>query len=100
MPCPFGVNIPMCFSLYNDYHISTSSMITRGMYGGMLMGGIGGAPRADASLCHNCGKCALACPQKIAIPSELKKVNSTLGGLRTKLLMPIVRMMFSSEIKE
>jgi len=98
MPCPSGVNIPMCFSLYNDYHMGTSSLLTRGMYGAMLMGGMG--VRADASLCRDCGKCAKACPQKIAIPSELKNVNSTLGGLRTKILMPIVRMMFSSEVKE
>jgi uncharacterized protein len=99
MPCPSGVNIPMCFSMYNDYHMGISSLITRGMYGGMLMGGMGGK-RADASLCKDCGKCATACPQKIAIPSELKNVNRTLGGLRTKLLMPLLRMMFSSEVKE
>ena len=78
--------------------MGTSSLLTRGMYGAMLMGGMG--VRADASLCRDCGKCAKACPQKIAIPSELKNVNSTLGGLRTKILMPIVRMMFSSEVKE
>jgi hypothetical protein len=69
------------------------------MYGGMLMGGVM-AGRSDASLCKGCGKCAKACPQHIAIPQELKKVNSTMGGLRTKILMPIVRMMFSSEVKE
>jgi predicted aldo/keto reductase-like oxidoreductase len=99
MPCPSGVNIPQCFSLYNSYFTSGERMTTRGMYGGTLMGGISGT-RSDASLCRDCGKCVKACPQKIAIPSELKKVNRTLGGLRTKLLMPIVRMMFKSEVKE
>ena len=99
MPCPSGVNIPMCLSIYNDYYIGTSRMLARGMYGGMLMGGIMPG-RSDASLCRECGKCANACPQHIAIPQELKKVNSTLGGLRTKILMPIVRMMFSAEVKE
>jgi len=99
MPCPFGVNIPMCFSLYNDYHIGTSRMLARGMYGGMLMGGIMPG-RSDASLCRECGRCEKACPQHIAIPQELKKVNGTLGGFRTKILMPIVRMMFSAEVKE
>jgi predicted aldo/keto reductase-like oxidoreductase len=97
MPCPSGVNIPMCFAQYNDYHMG-NSLMARGFYGMMLMGGMG--TKADASLCTSCGKCAKACPQHIAIPSELKKVNSTLGGLRTKLLMPIVRMMFSAEVKE
>jgi predicted aldo/keto reductase-like oxidoreductase len=99
MPCPFGVNIPQCFSLYNSYFMSGDRITTRGMYGGTLMGGIGGT-RSDASLCKECGKCAKACPQHIAIPTELKKVNRTLGGLRTKILMPIVRMMFKSEVKE
>lgn len=99
MPCPFGVNIPMCFSIYNDYHIGANRIFTRGMYGAMLMGGLM-PERADASLCKACGKCEKACPQHIAIPAELKKVNRTLGGLRTKLLMPVVKMMFTSEVKE
>lgn len=97
MPCPSKVNIPMCFSQYNDYHMG-NSLMARGFYGMMLMGGMG--TKADASLCIACGKCAKACPQHIAIPSELMKVNRTLGGLRTKILMPLVRMMFSSEVKE
>ncbi|MDD1682862.1 MAG: aldo/keto reductase [Methanoregula sp.] len=99
MPCPSGVNIPMCFSLYNDYHIGASRLNTRGMYGAMLMGGLMPG-RSDASLCKECGKCAKACPQHIAIPHELKNVNRTLGGFRTKLLMPVLRMMFRSEVKE
>jgi uncharacterized protein len=97
MPCPSGVNIPMCFSQYNDYHLG-NSLMARGFYGMMLMGGMG--TKADASLCISCGKCAKACPQHIAIPSELQKVNRTLGGLRTKLLLPLVRLMFSPEVKE
>jgi hypothetical protein len=98
MPCPFGVNIPQCFSSYNDYYIGSNHMMTRGMYGMNLMGGMGA--HADASLCRNCGKCVKACPQKIAIPEELKKVRSTLGGLRTKIIIPFIRLMFSSEVKE
>jgi hypothetical protein len=95
--CPSGVNIPMCFSQYNDSHIC-DSLMARGFFGMMLMGGM--RTKADASLCIACGKCEKACPQHIAIPSELKKVNSTLGGLRTKILLPLVRMMFSSELEE
>ena len=98
MPCPFGVNIPQCLFLYNDYSMGGNHLMTRGLYGMGLMGGMG--PRADASLCRSCGKCTKACPQKIAIPDELKKVRSTLGGLRTKILLPFARRMFSSEVKE
>jgi len=99
MPCPSGVNIPQCFSIYNDYYMGNNSLITRGMYGMMLMGAMG-APPTDASLCRNCGNCTKACPQKIAIPEELKKVRSTLGGLRTKIIIPFVKLMFSTEVKE
>jgi len=98
MPCPFGVNIPQCFSMYNDYSMGLNRMMTRGFYGMQLMGGM--AVPADASLCRDCGKCVKACPQKIAIPEELKKVRSTLGGLRTKLMLPLVRLMFSQKVKE
>jgi len=99
MPCPVGVNIPQCFSLYNDYHMGVNSLMTRGMYGMGLMGAIGGTP-AHAALCKNCGKCMKACPQHILIPEELKKVSKTLGGLRTKIMLPLMRMMFQAEVKE
>jgi len=98
MPCPSGVNIPQCFSLYNDYHMGINRLMARGMYGLALMGGMG--THADASLCRACGKCEKACPQKIAIPAELEKVKGTLGGLRTKLLLPLAKLMFSAEVKE
>jgi uncharacterized protein len=98
MPCPFGVNIPQCFSHYNDYNIGLNRIMTRGFYGMQLMGGMG--TPSDASLCRNCGKCVKLCPQNIAIPEELRKVRSTLGGLRTRVLIPFVRLMFSSEVKE
>ncbi|MDD1713815.1 MAG: aldo/keto reductase [Methanoregulaceae archaeon] len=98
MPCPSGVNIPACFSSYNDYHMGGSRIMSRGIYGLRLMGAM--APRADASLCVNCGKCARACPQKIAIPNELNNVRRTLGGLRTKAMIPILKMVFSKKVDE
>jgi len=99
MPCPFGVNIPQCFYLYNDYFMGSNRLMTRGFYGMMLMGGGGGIP-AHAALCKNCGKCMKICPQHIAIPEELKKVSKTLGGFRTKIIIPLGRLMFRTEIKE
>jgi uncharacterized protein len=99
MPCPAGVNIPQCFSLYNTYYMGGSRLIVRGMYGLSLMGVFTGQ-RADASRCRECGKCQKSCPQKIPIMQELKSVNRTLGGLRTKMLMPVVRIMFSGKVKE
>lgn len=99
MPCPFGVNIPQCFSQYNDYSMGGNRLMTHGIYGMMLMGGMTGTP-ADASLCQSCGKCTKACPKEIAVPGKLNNVRSTLDGLRTRLLLPFGRLMFSSEVKE
>jgi predicted aldo/keto reductase-like oxidoreductase len=97
MPCPFGVNIPQNFFIYNSYFMG-NKLMSRGFYGLTLMGGMG--ERADAALCKNCGKCAKACPQKIAIPDELGKVRKILGGLPTKIMIPLAKMMFSAEVKE
>ena len=71
MPCPFGVNIPHCFYLYNDYHMSSNHLMSRGFYGHEPDGRDGAA--SDASLCRNCGRCEKACPQKIAIPEEAEE---------------------------
>jgi hypothetical protein len=98
MPCPSGVNIPHCFSLYNDYyHARINRLISRGMYGIQLMGATGRTP-AHAALCIRCGKCMEACPQHIMIPEELEQVSKTLVGFRTKLIFPLLRLMF--RIKE
>jgi len=98
LPCPEGVNIPQCFYLYNLYSTGQNRLFTRGMYGMNLMGGMG--ERGDAALCRGCGRCIRACPQGIAIPDELAKVRRTLGGLRTRVLLPIARRFFPADIEE
>jgi uncharacterized protein len=96
MPCPFGVNIPQCFTLYNDYHDyhpGFKHLTIRVLYGMGLMGGIGRTP-AHAALCKNCGKCVSHCPQHVMIPEELKKVSKTLGNSRTKMMLPFMRLIW------
>lgn len=98
MPCPFGVNIPQCFYFYNQFHMMKNRVITRGFYGMQLMGGMG--PSADAGLCRQCGKCISACPQKIAIPDELKKVSKTLNSWQTKVILMIAKRIFRAPVQD
>ena len=93
MPCPHGVNIPQCFSFYNQYFTTDRKLKTRVQYGLNLMGVF--SEPADASLCKNCGKCLKICPQQIAIPGELKKVSKQLGGLPTKIPLLGVKLLRS-----
>jgi len=64
MPCPTGVNIPGCFTFYNNY----SMFGKEEMYHRMLQ------PEQRASGCIECGQCENHCPQSIAIIGELKNV--------------------------
>jgi predicted aldo/keto reductase-like oxidoreductase len=85
MPCPYGVNIPSTFRIYNDYYMFGDEQRSRAMYAMMLMGGLTGK-RSDASLCKECKKCMERCPQHIAIPEKLKLVANELGGPKTEAI--------------
>lgn len=78
MPCPYGVDIPECFSLYNNYFIFGGKLKTKFHYiirlGGIL------SDRGNAGLCRNCGKCKKSCPQNLDIPNLLKDVSKTFEG--------------------
>jgi predicted aldo/keto reductase-like oxidoreductase len=68
--CPENIRIGRVFQLYLQHSIwgLTESVRKR-------IGSIGGA---DPSACSGCGACAERCPQKIDVPSELKRVWSAL----------------------
>lgn len=89
MPCPAGVNIPMCFGFYNSKHLFGGNGANL-QYIGFTSGLTGGKP-ANASLCVNCGKCETACPQHIAIRKELRQVVKEMEPLAVRPLMAGVR---------
>ena len=88
MPCPFGVNIPGCFSVYNDKYLlgKKGSRIT---YYQIL--GMGAKNPGFASLCTECGKCERHCPQNIEIRKDLKKVRKEMEGIVFKPILSVVR---------
>jgi uncharacterized protein len=80
IPCPKGVDIPTCFSCYNDREIE-GKFAAIGKY--MMQTSLN-TQAHNASLCSKCGKCELHCPQKISIREELVKVTKALEGFHYK----------------
>ncbi len=71
MPCPAGVDIPVCFRCYNDLY-------TESRYIGFkeyLMCTTLKAKPTSASVCVKCGRCETRCPQKLPIRKELERVR-------------------------
>lgn len=87
MPCPFGVDIPRCFELYNTKYLLEQPV--KAFYW-MQLGGINGKAQ-HASVCVNCGKCTPKCPQEIAIPDRLKEVAKDFDGPAMKFAVKGLR---------
>jgi len=88
MPCPYGVNIPMCFSSFNNKHLfhGRSQQLVYMVY----TCGMDGKP-SYASLCQNCGKCETLCPQQLPIRKHLKEVVDEMQGWYFKPVVNIVK---------
>lgn len=91
MPCPAGVNIPLCFELYNNKYLF-KDRLARMKYIGTV-GGIVNEKKSYASQCVGCGKCEEVCPQHLKIRDELKKVNKAFEGILKEPLSWIVKAM-------
>ncbi len=88
MPCPFGVNIPMCFAAYNaSFAISKGT----GMQQYMTNTGSLSPQRHSASVCRKCGKCESHCPQSIPIRQELANVEKRMEPFWYKPILSIIR---------
>jgi len=81
MRCPSGVDIPECFSIYNDLHMFGNVEGARFTYA-INMSGVftNSEPGGFASQCTECGQCMEKCPQGLKIPELLKAVAEELEG--------------------
>lgn len=92
MPCPQGVNIPMCMKIYNEkYLFEYKGLINQAsidyfQYAGGVMGNA-----SNAGLCNGCGKCLRKCPQNLDIISELKKVKKEFEFPGMAYVLPVVK---------
>jgi len=84
MPCPYGVDIPNCFSYYND----------KLMFGGfkpIAMYVNATEDKSAAYKCKECGVCEKECPQDIAIINELKNVSKSMDKWYFRFIGKIVK---------
>lgn len=88
MPCPFGVDIPGCFSCYNDKYLMNDKSARFRYF--QIMGSLSHIP-AVASQCHGCGKCESHCPQKIEIRKQLKTIAREFEGPLYRPIVTVVR---------
>jgi uncharacterized protein len=65
MPCPNGVNIPVCFNAYNDHFMFGKTELYNWV-----------KHEQKASNCLECSECESHCPQNIPIMGELKNVTA------------------------
>lgn len=75
LPCPKGINIPVCFNAYN---MSYAYGLLYGVSWYITACGSMVGDAHFASDCVRCGACVEKCPQHIAIPDELAAVRRRL----------------------
>ncbi|HHT17782.1 MAG TPA: aldo/keto reductase [Papillibacter sp.] len=97
VPCPAGVNIPMCFSLYNDRHLHKRAKRPSYL---VATAGIDGGKPSYASLCTSCGACEKKCPQGIPIRAHLKEAARELEGFYFRPLTGAVRQYYRLRTKK
>ncbi|SHI20713.1 hypothetical protein SAMN02745823_03396 [Sporobacter termitidis DSM 10068] len=73
MPCPAGVDIPGCFSIYNDKLLHKG--LNRETSYIIRTSGFDGGAKSYASLCKGCGACEKKCPQSLPIRQYLSDVT-------------------------
>ncbi len=93
VPCPFGVNIPRCFELYNGKYLGTASPAgsPKIEYIVSIGDAFSGGKPGYASQCKNCKKCVNKCPQHLPIPALLANVKQEFEGATFPLLRFVVK---------
>lgn len=76
MPCPFGVNIPQNFRIWNDLSMYGNVNRTRQAYFKDLK------ESARADQCQKCGKCEEVCPQSLSIRENLEAAAKEMDALK------------------
>jgi uncharacterized protein len=94
MPCPNGVNIPLCFEGYNNLCMAGNPDEEKFMYAARMGGAVALGEPTYASLCVQCGECGEKCPQHIDIPGVLESVVAALEGPGFEERVAMAKQMF------
>ena len=93
MPCPYGLNIPAIFKFYNDNvnagtYVSSREQEDYARVRRNYLRAYNKAiePDRQADHCIGCGKCTKECPQHIAIPRELRRIDEYIESLKQQTL--------------
>ena len=97
MPCPSGVNIPLCFEEYNNLYLVYNPDGEKFMYAARLGGAVALGDPEFASLCVQCRKCVEKCPQHIDIPVVLESVVEELEGPGFEERVAMAKQMFKQK---
>ena len=82
MPCPYGVDIPGIFSLYNDAVAGTDPCGRR-----FLKAYEEKIPYLrQANHCIECGICQSQCPMSVDIPKEMRRIDELVESLKVEEL--------------
>lgn len=76
MPCPFGVNIPRNFAIWNQFGMYSNEGEAKWNYYQNMK------PEERADQCKECGACESACPQHLPIREKLKEVVRDMAKLK------------------
>ena len=76
MPCPFGIEIPRNFSVWNEYAMYHNKRNINWRYFQEMN------EKVRADQCKKCGKCETLCPQKLSIRDDLARMAKEMEELR------------------
>lgn len=75
MPCPFGVDIPKCFSIWNEFaRYGNAERAEREYFREMKA-------EKHADMCQKCGACEAECPQHLSIRDNLETMHKEMMSL-------------------
>ena len=98
MPCPAGVEIPVCFESFNNLLVFGNTGEKQLRYAVRLGGVINGGKLGLASQCIQCGECMEKCSQHLKIPDLLKTVVEELQGDDWEQTMVKARKIFQENL--